>query len=441
MKFDQNDSYTEAASAGLNQPGQQQQQQQFQQQQSSRDDNNSPRKDSDNRKRKYDSDNHRGGYNNGSSNKRSTRDRDRVGDEEDEVYLKMMIPAPVAGGVIGRGGDKIGQIQKEANVRMKMSKNNEHYPGTQERLCLIIGSIKAVLKAHQMVVERMQEKDGLSQICNRDSELQERVNQIKVVIPNTTAGFLIGKSGATIKNIKDESGAHVQISSKQTDLPERIVTIDGDPERRIKALSMIVRKIAEDPQHSSEPTLSYSSLVSDRGGDGSRGGSGGGYEQYGLGGVGPGLGSQQLAAAALQSATQKLDMNAAAYFMSGLNNLALLIINCGGSYQMTADNLKLSLRNAGYSSQASSEILEAITILLNYGLITKNSPATLLASNPSLANLINLGPVGLASISQALVSNMGVGGGASVGGPSQGADSQPQQYYSNGGGGGMNKRR
>jgi hypothetical protein len=173
MKFDQNDSYTEAASAGLNQPGQQQQQQQqqFQQQQSSRDDNNSPRKDSDNRKRKYDSDNHRGGYNNGSSNKRSTRDRDRGGDEDDEVYLKMMIPAPVAGGVIGRGGDKIGQIQKEANVRMKMSKNNEHYPGTQERLCLIIGSIKAVLKAHQMVVERMQEKDGLSQICENKFHL------------------------------------------------------------------------------------------------------------------------------------------------------------------------------------------------------------------------------------------------------------------------------
>lgn len=133
-----------------------------------RDDNNSsPRRDGggggqDSRKRKYDSDNHRGGYN--GQNKRSNmsgRDREyRGGEEEDEVYLKMMIPAAVAGGVIGRGGDKIGQIQKEAQVRMKMSKNNEHYPGTQERVCLIIGSVKSVLKAHSMVVERMQEKDG-----------------------------------------------------------------------------------------------------------------------------------------------------------------------------------------------------------------------------------------------------------------------------------------
>lgn len=132
---------------------------------------NSPRKDSSigggqdsNRKRKYDSDNHRTGHNNGSnkrSNTSSSRgEREHRGDEEEEVYLKMMIPAAVAGGVIGRGGDKIGQIQKEAQVRMKMSKNNEHYPGTQERVCLIIGSVKSVLKAHSMVVERMQEKDG-----------------------------------------------------------------------------------------------------------------------------------------------------------------------------------------------------------------------------------------------------------------------------------------
>lgn len=174
------------------------------------------------------------------------------------------------------------------------------------------------------------------------------MSQIKILIPNTTAGFLIGKSGATIKQIKDDSGAHVQISSKQTDLPERVVTIDGDSDRRNKALSMIVRKIAEDPQHSSEPTLSYSSLGGGGGGgghgggaSGSGGGGGSGYDQYG------GLHSSQVAAAALQNASQKLDMNAAAYYMSGLNNLALLIINCGGSYQMTAENLKVhSIKNS-----------------------------------------------------------------------------------------------
>jgi RNA-binding protein Nova len=79
-------------------------------------------------------------------------------------------------------------------------------------------------------------------------------------VPNTTAGLLIGKAGAYIKQIKDESGAFVQISPKQTDLPERVVSIEGDSENRKKALHMCLNKIAEDPHHSSVPNLSYSNI-------------------------------------------------------------------------------------------------------------------------------------------------------------------------------------
>ncbi len=82
-----------------------------------------------------------------------------------------------------------------------------------------------------------------------------------MLIPNTTAGLLIGKAGAYIKLIKDESGAFVQISSKQTDLPERIVTIEGDSDKRNKALQMVIKKIADDPQHNSVTNLSYSSVA------------------------------------------------------------------------------------------------------------------------------------------------------------------------------------
>ena len=54
--------------------------------------------------------------------------------------------------------------------------------------------------------------------------------QVKVLVPNSTAGMIIGKSGNYIKQIKEESGAYVQISqkSKETNLPERCVTIAGE---------------------------------------------------------------------------------------------------------------------------------------------------------------------------------------------------------------------
>lgn len=56
------------------------------------------------------------------------------------------------------------------------------------------------------------------------------VFQVKILVPNSTAGMIIGKAGNFIKQIKEESGAYVQISqkSKETNLPERCVTVAGE---------------------------------------------------------------------------------------------------------------------------------------------------------------------------------------------------------------------
>ena len=52
---------------------------------------------------------------------------------------------------------------------------------------------------------------------------------MKILVPNSTAGMIIGKGGSHIKDIKDESGAYIQISqkSKELNLPERCITIAG----------------------------------------------------------------------------------------------------------------------------------------------------------------------------------------------------------------------
>jgi hypothetical protein len=92
------------------------------------------------------------------------------------------------------------------------------------------------------------------------------LKKIKLLIPNTTAGLLIGKGGSFIKQIKEESGAFVQISPKRTDLSERIVTIEGEIEKRNKALKLVLNKIAEDPQHNQmKDSLSYPSNESGKG--------------------------------------------------------------------------------------------------------------------------------------------------------------------------------
>ena len=83
------------------------------------------------------------------------------------------MPSYAAGGVIGKGGEKIGFIQKDANVKMKMSKANDYYPNTQERVCLITGSLSALLKAHDFVMEKFKEKpDSRGMDDTRDVQVE-----------------------------------------------------------------------------------------------------------------------------------------------------------------------------------------------------------------------------------------------------------------------------
>ena len=48
----------------------------------------------------------------------------------DGIYhMKILIPSLVAGSIIGKGGETIGQLQKDTNTKIKMSKANDFYPG------------------------------------------------------------------------------------------------------------------------------------------------------------------------------------------------------------------------------------------------------------------------------------------------------------------------
>ena len=87
----------------------------------------------------------------------------------------------------------------------------------------------------------------------------EREKQAKIIVPNSTAGMIIGKGGSFIKLLKDESGAFIQISQKSKDatLSERVVTIIGEKNANRKALEMILSKIQEDPQSASCLNISY----------------------------------------------------------------------------------------------------------------------------------------------------------------------------------------
>lgn len=190
--------------------------------------------------------------------------------EEGEYFLKVLIPSYAAGSIIGKGGQTIVQLQKETGATIKLSKSKDFYPGTTERVCLIQGTVDALNGVHDFIAEKVREMPQSSQKSEPVSILQpqttvnpDRVKQAKLIVPNSTAGLIIGKGGATVKAVMEQSGAWVQLSQKPEgiNLQERVVTISGEPEQNRKAVEIIVQKIQEDPQSSSCLNISYSNIT------------------------------------------------------------------------------------------------------------------------------------------------------------------------------------
>lgn len=219
------------------------------------------------------------------------------------------MPAAAAGRIIGKGGTTIAQLQKDAGARVKMSKASEFYPGTTERVCLISGPIEGILKINDFFMENFSS------------------NSVKILVPNSTAGMIIGKGGSYIKQIKEESGAYVQISQKCTQdlsLPERCVTIIGELDNIRKACAMILAAAAG---HATTSTSSCSTGVL----------------------LSP------------TSTTPSSSLTAS----SALNNSSTSDLNSA----QIIESIKLVLRVSGYGEGAVSEITSAMSTLASYGVL------------------------------------------------------------------------
>ncbi|XP_076442198.1 RNA-binding protein Nova-1-like isoform X3 [Babylonia areolata] len=292
----------------------------------------------------------------------------------DNIHLKILVPSIAAGAIIGKGGETIAQVQKEAGARVKMSKANDFYPGTTERVCLIMGPAEAVRKVHIFIMEKIRDKPDPSpkpEDAKTNYERHRQVIEVKVLVPNSTAGMIIGKSGNYIKQIKEESGAYVQISqkAKETNLPERCVTIAGEMEANKKAVDMILSKIVEDPQSGSCPNISYADYTGPVASSNPTGSpfANTPYTQQR---------SQEMVSNNNYTAGSfnSFGVNGNSFNMGGGGGMGfgLNIATLTGGGPMTGaalENLKMTLRNSGFADQATEEIAAAMSTLASYGIL------------------------------------------------------------------------
>ena len=111
-----------------------------------------------------------------------------------------------------------------------------------ERIVTVIGSSKAIHKAFTLICEKFEE--------DLDATLTPNVPRppitFRLVVPASQCGSLIGKGGSKIKEIREITGASIQVASEM--LPnstERAVTVSGGSEAITQCIYNICNIMAE----------------------------------------------------------------------------------------------------------------------------------------------------------------------------------------------------
>lgn len=74
---------------------------------------------------------------------------------EKPTYIRFLVSNAAAGSVIGKGGSTITDFQSQSGARIQLSRNNEFFPGTSDRIIMISGSIDDILKAVELVLNKL----------------------------------------------------------------------------------------------------------------------------------------------------------------------------------------------------------------------------------------------------------------------------------------------
>lgn len=164
------------------------------------------------------------------------------------VSIKILIPSFTVGAVIGKGGEVIKSMKKESGAHIRVSQNGKYYPTTNERIAFISGSNEQVHQVICMINEKIR-TDKPPENKRVGNDLSERKTQMKLIIPSSSAGKIIGKGGCNIKEMKEKLEVSVRIQNHEESiegLDERIVTVTGSPESIEASASTILTHVEED---------------------------------------------------------------------------------------------------------------------------------------------------------------------------------------------------
>uniref|UniRef100_A0A673A3G1 Poly(rC) binding protein 3 n=1 Tax=Sphaeramia orbicularis TaxID=375764 RepID=A0A673A3G1_9TELE len=160
---------------------------------------------------------------------------------EGGLNVTLTIRLLMHGKVRHEKGETVKKMREDSGARINISEGN-----CPERIVTITGPTDAIFKAFAMIAYKFEE-DIINSMSNSPATSKPPVT-LRLVVPASQCGSLIGKGGSKIKEMRESTGAQVQVAGDM--LPnstERAVTISGAPEAIIQCVKQICVVMLESP--------------------------------------------------------------------------------------------------------------------------------------------------------------------------------------------------
>ncbi|KAG5839010.1 hypothetical protein ANANG_G00229810 [Anguilla anguilla] len=157
------------------------------------------------------------------------------------LTLRLLMHGKEVGSIIGKKGETVKRIREESGARVNISEGS-----CPERIITITGATDCVYRAFDMITYKLEE-DLAALVANGTVTSKPPVT-LRLVIPASQCGSLIGKGGSKIKEIREGTGAQIQVAGDL--LPnstERAVTISGTQDAIVQCVKLICAVILESP--------------------------------------------------------------------------------------------------------------------------------------------------------------------------------------------------
>uniref|UniRef100_A0A2M3Z7A5 Putative polyc-binding alphacp-1 n=1 Tax=Anopheles braziliensis TaxID=58242 RepID=A0A2M3Z7A5_9DIPT len=157
------------------------------------------------------------------------------------LTIRLIMQGKEVGSIIGKKGEIVKRFREESGAKINISDCS-----CPERIVTVSGSRSAIYKAFTLITKKFEE--WCSQFQDNTTAQGKSQIPIRLIVPASQCGSLIGKGGSKIKEIREITGCSIQVASEM--LPnstERAVTLSGSAESITQCIYHICCVMLESP--------------------------------------------------------------------------------------------------------------------------------------------------------------------------------------------------